>query len=87
MTADAQKKVDVRLVPPPQRHPLILSTFASLAPGEAMLLLSDHDPKPLYYQFQATLTGQFEWTYSEQGPTVWQVEIRKSEAAPTPIEP
>lgn len=87
MTADAQKKVDVRVVPPAQRHPVILNTFASLAPGEAMLLLSDHDPKPLWYQFQATLKGQFEWTYRENGPTDWQVEIRKTAAAPSPIEP
>jgi len=71
------KEVDVRPLPPAQRHPLIFQTFASLAPGEAMRLVNDHDPKPLYYQFAAELTGQFDWEYEEQGPAVWKVRITK----------
>lgn len=42
-----ERVLDVRTVPPPQRHPLILQTFESLAPGEAFILVNDHDPKPL----------------------------------------
>ncbi|MBI1865661.1 MAG: DUF2249 domain-containing protein [Nitrospirae bacterium] len=70
--------VDVRNVPPPQRHPLIFGTFDSLKPGEAFILVNDHDPKPLYYQFKAEMEGQFSWTYLEQGPDVWRVEIGKN---------
>ena len=66
-------KVDVRDSRPRDRHPLIFSTFRSLAAGEAMELVNDHDPKPLYYQFQAELPGQFAWDYLEQGPDVWRV--------------
>ena len=32
----------------------------------------------LYYAFAAERAGQFEWTYLEQGPDVWRVEIRKA---------
>ncbi|MDR5709748.1 MAG: DUF2249 domain-containing protein [Armatimonadota bacterium] len=69
--------VDVRRLPPPQRHPLIFQTFQALGPGEAFELVNDHDPKPLYYQFAAELPGQFTWQYLEQGPEVWRVRIGK----------
>jgi uncharacterized protein (DUF2249 family) len=48
-----------------------------LQPGESFTLVNDHDPRPLYYQFSAELTGQFSWNYLEAGPETWQVEIGK----------
>jgi hemerythrin-like domain-containing protein/uncharacterized protein (DUF2249 family) len=77
--------VDARILPIPQKHPTIFRTFEGLPVGEAMLLVNDHDPKPLYYQFAAERTGQFAWRYLENGPEVWQVEIRRT-AAPPPAE-
>lgn len=71
-----QKIVDVRPLPPAQKHPTIFQTFLSLASREAMLLVNDHDPKPLYYQFAAEYAGQFEWEYLERGP-VWKVQITR----------
>jgi hemerythrin-like domain-containing protein len=73
--------VDARVLPIPQKHPTIFRTFEGLGVGEAMLLVNDHDPKPLYYQFAAERTGQFEWRYLENGPEVWKVEIRRVDAA------
>ncbi len=70
--------VDVREIPPRQRHPLIFGAFDALLPGEALLLVNDHDPKPLFYQFQAESRGQFTWDYLEAGPEVWQVRIGKA---------
>ncbi len=67
--------LDVRDIEPRQRHGLILGTFDSLACDEAFVLVTDHDPKPLYYQFQFEKAGQFTWTYEEEGPEVWRVEI------------
>jgi uncharacterized protein (DUF2249 family) len=46
--------------------------------GGAFLLVNDHDPKPLYYQFAAERSGQFDWQYRESGPEVWCVQIRKT---------
>ena len=77
MTADATTTIDVRAIVPRERHPLIFNTFHDLAPGTAFLLVNDHDPKPLYYQFQAELGGQFKWEYLESGPEVWKVRIAK----------
>lgn len=69
--------VDVREIAPRERHPLIFSTFRGLGAGEAMELVNDHDPKPLYYQFQAELPGKFSWDYLESGPDVWRVRIHR----------
>ena len=70
--------LDVRMVAPAHRHQLIFDTFQSLQPGESFALVNDHDPKPLYYQFQAERAGEFSWNYVEQGPQVWRVIIGKS---------
>jgi len=67
--------IDVRQIPPRERHPLIFQTFEALQAGEQFQLVNDHDPKPLFYQFKAEREGQFSWEYLEQGPSVWRVNI------------
>lgn len=49
----AETKLDLRDVPPPQRHPKIHDAFASLEGGDALTIVNDHEPKPLFYEFQA----------------------------------
>jgi uncharacterized protein (DUF2249 family) len=71
-------ELDVRDLPPAQRHELILCTFDELAPGGAFVLVNDHDPKPLYYQFAAEKAGTFTWTPLEEGPVRWRVAIGKT---------
>lgn len=73
----AGSTVDVREIPPAQRHPLIFRTFEALKPGEAFVLVNDHDPKPLYYQFKFEREGHFTWDYEEEGPQVWRVRVGK----------
>lgn len=69
--------LDVRSVPPPQRHPMIFGAFDALAPGEAFEIVNDHDPVPLYFQFEKTRLGQFDWRYLEAGPERWHVRIAR----------
>lgn len=71
------RELDVRPIPPPQRHPRIFQTFDSLSPGEGFVLINDHDPKPLLYQFQFERASSFDWNVLEAGPVVFRVEIRK----------
>ena len=73
--------LDIRPLPPAQRHPLVFQRFANLRPGEAFVLINDHDPKPLYYQFKFEYEGQFSWDYLEQGPEAWRVQIGRLAAA------
>ena len=70
--------IDVREVMPRDRHALIFNTFAALAPGAAFILLNDHDPRPLKYQFAAEHEGQYSWEYLESGPERWRVRIGRT---------
>lgn len=63
--------------PPQLKHKVIFETFNSLKPEEAMLLINDHDPRPLRYQFESMHTGAYTWEYLEQGPEIFQVKIGK----------
>lgn len=72
-----EKVLDVRPIPPPQKHPTIFSTFDALAPGEHFVLVNDHDPVPLKYQFDFVRKGQVGWEYLEQGPELWRVKISR----------
>lgn len=69
--------VDVRVLEPRFRHSHIFSTFGALDDGQAIELVNDHDPLPLYAQFQAQWPDGFAWNYLEEGPSVWRVAITK----------
>ena len=74
----SMQTVDVRFIAPRERHPLIFQTFDALEPGHAFVLINDHEPKPLYYQFLHERQGQFDWIYLESGPEIWRVQISKT---------
>lgn len=61
--------------PPHQKHKVIFETFDKLDPGQAMLLVNDHDPQPLHYQFQLERQGAFSWEYIERGPESFRIRI------------
>lgn len=71
-------ELDIRVVPPSEKHPTIFRTFDSLEPGQSFTLINDHDPRPLRFQFEAMRGGLFNWSYVEQGPSVWRVLIGKN---------
>lgn len=81
MSASLASTLDLRQIAPPQRHALIFSHFEALLPGQTLELVNDHDPQPLNEQFQQRSPGQFSWSYLEQGPQVWRVQIGKSAKA------
>jgi uncharacterized protein (DUF2249 family) len=73
----AERVLDVRVIPPREKHPAIFETFGALGVGESFVLVNDHDPKPLRYQFEFEHADQFGWEYLEEGPVVWRVEISR----------
>lgn len=79
--ANTDRTVDVREIAPRERHPLIFSTFDALPVGAAFEIVNDHDPLPLYYQFDRQRGGQFAWQTLAAGPTEWQVRISRVRAA------
>ncbi len=75
MSTNTERVLDVRSEPPARRHELIFDSYHGLTPGEGFVLVNDHDPKPLWYQFDAEYAGAFSWDYLEEGPEVWRVRI------------
>ncbi|CAN5136467.1 hypothetical protein BH09GEM1_BH09GEM1_19150 [soil metagenome] len=68
-------ELDVRVIPPREKHPAIFRAFDSLARGESLVIINDHDPRPLRYQFAAERPDSFAWTYQAEGPELWRVRI------------
>jgi uncharacterized protein (DUF2249 family) len=78
MTEEKLVTLDVRDLPPWERHPKIFETFDALDTGETLLLVNDHDPRPLHYEFIHERSDQFEWTSEEKAPREWIARIKKT---------
>jgi uncharacterized protein (DUF2249 family) len=75
--AAAATRLDLRGEAPAQRDAAALSAFRALPLGESLDIVDDHDPQPLFLQFQRESPGNFSWLYREFGPDVWRVDVRK----------
>jgi uncharacterized protein (DUF2249 family) len=73
----ADKVMDVRPIPCAIKHKLIMQTWRELPVGDHFILLNDHDPIPLYYQFAAEFPVAFGWEHLEKGPTDYRVKITR----------
>ena len=74
-------ELDVRAIPPREKHPTIFRSFDALTSGQSLMLVNDHDPKPLRYQLMAERPDSFDWTCEAQGPELWRVKITRRAAA------
>jgi uncharacterized protein (DUF2249 family) len=79
---DNSKVMDVRPIPCSIKHGLILKTVFELPVGDYFILLNDHDPIPLRYQFQAEFGDAVRWEYLERGPEDFRVKITKEQELP-----
>ncbi|MEQ9299499.1 MAG: DUF2249 domain-containing protein [Cyclobacteriaceae bacterium] len=71
--------IDVRKIPSVERHQQIIARVLGLKVDEGLILVVDHDPKPLYYLLKEEHKMDFDWKYLEKGPVLWQVLfVRKS---------
>ena len=73
---------DVREISCREKHALIFRRWAGLPVGAHFVLINDHDPVPLYYQFAAQFPAAFEWEYLIAGPDVFHVKITRLAASP-----
>lgn len=73
--------IDVRTIPPYDRHARIFGTLQTLAPGAAMRVVSDHEPRPLQFQIMSRYPDEFSWDYLEAGPDVWRIEIARIQSS------
>jgi uncharacterized protein (DUF2249 family) len=70
---------DVRSIPGRVKHAQIFQRWSDLPVGQFFILLNDHDPVPLRYQFEAEFANAFSWEYLERGPEEFRVKITKLE--------
>ena len=75
--AENVQTLDLRPMPPFERHEKIFQLWDSLKAGDALRIINDHDPKPLWYQFEVEYKGKYEWAYEQKGPKDWIVKIKK----------
>lgn len=78
--------MDVRPIPCSIKHGLIVRTWLDLPVGAHFILLNDHDPVPLYYQFSAQWPEAFTWEHLAKGPDECRVKITKLKALTTQPE-
>ena len=83
-TLPAAAFFDVREIPCRVKHGQIFQRWLDLPVGQFFILVNDHDPVPLYYQFAAQFPGAFTWEYVLRGPDEFQVRITKLSATPAP---
>lgn len=83
---DSNVVFDVRPIPGRTKHAQIFQRWFDLPVGQHFILLNDHDPVPLYYQFTAEFPAAFSWEYLERGPEEFRVKITKLHAI-TPRTP
>jgi uncharacterized protein (DUF2249 family)/CRP-like cAMP-binding protein len=70
--------LDVRSIPPAKRHPKIFALFASLRAGQTLVLISDHEPRPLRAEFEQTQPGLFTWDQRRLGDGRWETRIARA---------
>ena len=73
-------QLDVRPIPCRQKHALIFQRWAELPVGGHFVLVNDHDPVPLYYQFAGQFPEAFAWEYLVGGPDEFNVKITRLKA-------
>lgn len=76
-TVDSSKILDATQIEPKSKHAKIIERFLGLKKNDFFILRNDHDPVPLYYQFQSECPGTFTWEYLSKGPQNWETKITR----------
>lgn len=75
-TTSSTAEIDVRAIPQRERHPRVFDAFANLSVGGFIDIVSDHDPRPLSYEFSKRHRGSYRWEYAERGP-IWRIRLTR----------
>jgi uncharacterized protein (DUF2249 family)/iron-sulfur cluster repair protein YtfE (RIC family) len=74
-------RLDVREVEHDRRHALVVSTVAALSPGDAVVLVASHAPRPVLAEIGDRFGTQVRTRWLQSGPEVWQVRLERVAAA------
>jgi len=78
---EGKKVLDVRGLPPYQRHELIFKVFEELKPGEELLVVNDHEPVHLFHHLihEKIDFDQEAYRAYEKESGVWIAVLKKKE--------
>lgn len=69
--------IDVRQMPPAERHATIFAALEGLEPGATFVVVNDHAPAPLVRHLATAWPDRFETRFLREGPEVWQLAITR----------
>jgi uncharacterized protein (DUF2249 family) len=73
--------IDARELPPGSRHTAIFEAFEQLSPQQSLMLIVDHDPRPLQRAIALRYGDNFSVEYLSRGPEAWRMRYRKARSA------
>lgn len=88
--APKMHRIDVRQIPLAERHARIFAAFDALDEGSSMIVVTDHEPRPLRFQFDQRYGGRIVWSQRHFGigrweATLWRVPASSEALADSPI--
>ncbi|MBN8504798.1 MAG: DUF2249 domain-containing protein [Burkholderiales bacterium] len=69
--------IDLRALPPADRHTLVLATFEGLCAGQSFEFINDHEPRGLQRRFGELFGHAFDWETLERLPEIWRVRVTR----------
>lgn len=70
-------ELDVRNIPHALRHGTVFGALSAVRPGNAMVLIAPHDPKPLLAQIAEREGDSIEVSYLVEGPDAWHLRLAR----------
>lgn len=69
--------IDLRALPPADRHTVVLATFEGLLAGQSFEFINDHEPRGLQRRFGELFDHAFQWETLEGLPELWRVRVTR----------
>ena len=60
------------------RHATVFGALGAIKPGQSMVLVAPHDPKPLLAQIADREQGTISVTYLDEGPEAWRLRLTRA---------
>lgn len=73
----ALPQFDTRTIPHALRHGAVFGALATLHPGQGLVLIASHDPKPLLAQISESADNAIEVSYLVEGPEAWHLRMTR----------
>lgn len=72
-----ERRIDVREIPKPERHPLIIAAFDELEVGTGLILISDHEPQHLRTEMENEFAEALGWEALDSDGEDFRVRISR----------